>query len=122
MSLTNYEHTLLIGWEEVAKKSQLTLWILLALRDGPKQMRDIKEFVTYHSHNTVDADDKSMYRSLRRYKDSDIVDYTTRPSESGPDIKVYHLTDTGDHILQAFLDRSILRFATDPALKRLTTK
>ena len=34
---------LLAGWEDVYKKSQLTLWILIALKDGEKSMASVKD-------------------------------------------------------------------------------
>jgi DNA-binding PadR family transcriptional regulator len=109
---SNYEETLLEGWESVANKSQLTLWILLALRAGPKQMSDIKKYAKAHTHGVTSADDKSMYRALRRFADADIVTFTKIANKKGPDLKQYAITPTGEYVLQRFIDRNIATVIT----------
>src|SRR4051812_46916709 len=99
MKLNDYEQKLLAGWEDVYKKGQLNLWILLALKEAPKHMADIKQAMADLTDGTVSADDKSMYRALRRYTEAELVGYTFRPSPNGPDLKVYELTDTGRNVL-----------------------
>lgn len=107
MNLSNYEETLLQAWEEVHKKGQLTLWIFLALKDGAKHMADIKEFIGRLTDQAITADDKSMYRALRRFEEADVLGHNHIPSKNGPDLKVYHLTQTGDKIMQAFIRKHI---------------
>lgn len=108
MILDAFELKLLQGWEEVYKKSQLTLWILLSLKDGPKHMAEIKEYISNKTKGTLEADDKSMYRALRRYTDVDMLSFRLEQSESGPDRKIYQLTDTGMRVLNTFTKRNIL--------------
>lgn len=103
----SYENTLLSGWEDVYKKSQLTLWILLALKDAPKHMSQIKQFIVSISGDAMAADDQSMYRALRRFKDAQMVDFTLRAGTKGPDLKQYYLTSTGRSVLAQFLERNI---------------
>ncbi len=117
--LNNFEQTLLDGWEDVYKKGQLTLWILLALKDGPKHMVSIKEFILDTTSSLVEADDKSMYRALRRYYDVGMVDYYMEPNSGGPDRKVYQLTQTGKRVLQTFVSRNILGLLMDPRVTAL---
>ncbi|MEI7631959.1 MAG: PadR family transcriptional regulator [bacterium] len=105
--LDSYEQKLLEGWEDVYKKAQLTLWILLALKNSPKHMVRIKNFITKSTNGTIIADDKSMYRALRRFNDADIVNFKLMPNASGPDKKVYFLTPVGIKLLQAFLERNV---------------
>ena len=105
--MNDYEKKLLEGWEEVYKKGQLTLWIMLALKNGEKHMAEIKNFMENSTNNSLTADDKSMYRSLRRYYDVEMIDFTNQPSESGPDKKLYQLTDSGRKILERFIERNI---------------
>lgn len=105
--LDKYEQTLLDGWEEVYKRAQLTLWILLALKDGNKYMNQIKAFINQHTNGTLLADDKSMYRALRRFNDAQMVDYYNQPNDIGPDLKVYSLTVSGKRITKAFVARNI---------------
>ncbi len=106
-NLNDYERTLLAGWEEVHKKGQLSLWILLALKDGAKYMGRIKNFIADASNQTILPDDRSMYRALRRFNDSELVEYELMPKTGGPDLKIYQLTLTGEHVLRAFIDRNI---------------
>lgn len=101
------KNVLLSGWEEVYKKSQLTLWILLALKDGEKSMQFIKEYILERTNNNIDADDKSMYRALRRFDDADLITAKSAPNPGGPDIKLWRLTETGKWVLENFIERNI---------------
>lgn len=107
MKLDDYEQDLLQAWEEVFKKGQLTLWVLLSLKAGPKHMAEIKDYIQTATNDTLSADDQSMYRALRRYYDAEMVTYTTEPGHNGPDRKVYALTETGVKILSSFVERNI---------------
>lgn len=107
-----YEMKLLEGWEDVFKKGQLTLWIMLALNDGAKHMAEIKNFITKATNGTLSADDQSMYRALRRYHEAELVDFQELPGKSGPDLKVYSLSMVGRKILNGFIDRNILPIVT----------
>lgn len=102
-----YEQELLDGWEDVYKKGQLTLWIMLALKDGPKHMADIKTFIALATNNSLSADDKSMYRALRRYYDTELVEFSLEARDNGPDRKIYRLTIIGRNVLDAFIKRNI---------------
>ncbi len=122
MDLDNYETKLLDGWEDAFKKGQLTLWIMLALKDGPRHMAEIKQFIHDETNGTLTADDKSMYRALRRYHDVEMVDFSQQPGDSGPDLKVYRLTDVGLNVLNHFLRRNIINVFYKPNIKRLIEK
>lgn len=108
LKLDNYQQSLLISWEEIFKKGQLTLWIALALKDGPKHMAEIKDFIIKLTNGTTDVDDRSIYRALRRYYTADIVAYNTEPSSSGPERKIYYLTNNGAILVDAFCKRNII--------------
>jgi len=101
------KETLLHGWEDVYKKSQLTLWILLALKDSPKSMSDIKTYMLNKTQGTIGADDMSMYRALRRFDEADLIRSVALSNTSGPIIKVWHLTETGKWVLSEFIERNI---------------
>ncbi|HSX45264.1 MAG TPA: PadR family transcriptional regulator [Candidatus Saccharimonadales bacterium] len=107
MILDKYEQTLLNGWEDTHKQSQLTLWIMLALKHGPKHMNAIKKFISNWTNQTILADDKSIYRALRRFNEAELISFTNKPSQKGPDLKIYELTDTGSHVLSKFIERNI---------------
>ena len=55
-----YEQRILSAWEDVVKKGQLTLWILLALKNEPKTMAEIKTFIENKTKNTI------SFRCFRR--------------------------------------------------------
>lgn len=107
-NLNDYEQKLLDAWEEIYKRGQLTMWIMLSLKDGPKRMSDIKSFIDVATNGTLYADDKSMYRALRRYYDAEMVDYSPIKGE-GPDVKIYRLTKIGSNVLRSFLSRNIIK-------------
>lgn len=117
--LQPFEKKLLDGWEDVYKRAQLTLWILLALKAGPKHMATIKEFVLQETNGLLEADDKSMYRALRRFNDVEMVTYKIEKNKNGPDRKKYHITDTGLEVLNAFAKRNVLAVFFKPSVKRL---
>jgi PadR family transcriptional regulator, regulatory protein PadR len=113
-----YEAKLLAGWEGVYKRGQLTLWILLALKDGPKHMSAIKDWVSVMTAGVVSAEDRSLYRALQRFYDVELVRYEVGPGNRGPDRKVYELSPIGVRVLRAFVDRNIALFLK-PEVKRL---
>jgi DNA-binding PadR family transcriptional regulator len=119
MGLDSYEQKLLEGWEDVFKKGQLTLWIMLALKDGPKHMAEIKNFISSATNETLSADDQSMYRALRRYHDVEMVGFRQEPGKNGPDLKIYHLEDIGQKVLDSFVKRNILDVFFQPKIKQL---
>lgn len=125
-SMTNdvltYEETLLAGWEEVYRKSQLSLFMLLALKDGPKSTSDIKDFIVVASYGLQTTDEQSMYRALRRYHKADMVTYKEVSGKAGPNRKLYSLTDTGNEVLAKFLQRNIINIFYEPNMQRLISK
>jgi DNA-binding PadR family transcriptional regulator len=116
-NFTKYEQVLLEGWEEIYKRGQLTLWILLALQDGPKHMVAIKEYIEQQTKSVVTADDQSMYRALRRYHQAELVASANEQVAHGPDRKVFKLTPTGQHVLTRFIERNITSLINQPAIK-----
>ena len=123
MGRTNGDYTqeLLKSWEEVYKKGQLTLWIMLALKDGPKHMSQIKTFIDHATNTAFSVDDKSMYRALRRYYETELTDFETAPGK-GPEKKIYRLSPIGDAVLTQFIKRNILDTIYKPEIKSLIEK
>lgn len=117
--LTEYEQKLLKGWEDVHNRGQMSLWILLALKDGAKHMSHIKDFIARMTNHMLVPDDKSVYRALRRFKDSELVSFKLTPSSAGPDLKIYELTHTGTSVLKAFLRRNIVEIFNQPMVLKL---
>jgi PadR family transcriptional regulator, regulatory protein PadR len=118
--LDNYERKLVDGWEDVHKQGQLTLWIMLSLKDGPKHMAEIREFIDEYTNGKLSADDKSLYRALRRYHDTELVEFSSQPSVGGgPDRKVYRLSHVGRRVLDAFVKRNISSVYYTPKVRKL---
>ena len=118
----NLENVLLSGWEDVYLKSQLTLWLLLALKAGDKHMTEIKTFIDTATNGALSADDKSMYRSLRRLTAGEMIQFKLKPAKHGPDYKVYSLTKVGKQVLTMFLKRHITAIYYNPTIQTLIQK
>jgi DNA-binding PadR family transcriptional regulator len=107
--------TLLDQWESVYKKGLLTFWLLLLLDERPMYVFEMGEELTSISQNTISADEKSLYRALRRFEAMGVVESTWRPSDVGPRRRYYTLTELGAEMLRRFTQRNILLFQ-DPAI------
>lgn len=105
MKLTTFESTMLQGWELVHNKAQLSLWVMIAIRQGNGFADDIISFVKVHAK--LEPESQSLYRSLRRLESATLLDSVRVPNASGPDKKQFALTVEGEHVLQAFIDRNI---------------
>ena len=88
MDQTNLD-TLLAQWEETYKKGLLSFWLLLLLAQRKAYPYEIKAAINAMSHNTINADENSIYRSLNRLADSGIVASEVQPSETGPSRQVF---------------------------------
>ena len=93
---------LLDQWESVYKKGLLTFWLLLLLHERPMYAFEMGELLAQVSQGTVTADEKSLYRALRRFEAMDLVESTWQPSDVGPRRRYYHLTALGLESAQAF--------------------
>ncbi len=116
-----YKIELLEAWEENYKKGQLTLWIFLALKDKERFVDEIKEYVESATDGTLTCEEQSLYRTLRKYKELDMVNYHSKPGQGGPERKYYFLTALGNELLQLFCERNIKLFY-QPAIKSLMFK
>ncbi len=109
---------LLNAWEETYKKGQLTLWIFLALKEGPKYVNELQETIEKFTKGTIRAEEQSLYRTLRKFYHLKMVDFSSGKGHKGPDRKYYHLTPLGQSLLQSFIERNIQLFF-DESLKKL---
>lgn len=108
--LDPYETKLLEGWEEVFKRGQLSFWILLSLRDGPKHMAQVRRWIGDITDGQVTVKERSLYRVLQRFQDTELVTSVAKASANGPDLKVYELSPVGDRVLSAFIERDVMLF------------
>lgn len=116
---TYYEDQLLESWENSYKQGQLTLWILLALYESPETVQNIKQYIATKTNNLFYADDKSIYRSLRRYHDAEIVEFDLVQSPKGPSQKQYRLSSIGRPLVEQFVSRNITPLITNQQIKEI---
>ena len=118
--LEQFEQNILSTWEEVYKKGQLTLWLLLALKKSPKDMYNTKAFILESTNNSLTVDDMSMYRALRRLVQMKLIDFNEQDSpKGGPNRKVYELTGAGTRVLGGFIRRNISGIFYEPKTKKI---
>ena len=108
------EEELLAAWEETYKKGQLTLWIFLSLKEGPKYVNELQESIIHFSRGTIRAEEQSLYRTLRKFYHLNMVDFSAGKGNKGPERKYYHLTPMGHSLLQKFVERNIRLFFDEP--------
>jgi len=112
---------LLIAWEETYKKGQLTFWIFLSLKEGKKYVDEIKTFVEEESNHSMTCESQSLYRNLRKFQHVGVVDFETGEGNKGPERKYYFLTELGNALLNAFIERNIKLFYNEK-IKHLLNK
>ena len=122
-NLSKPEQKLLAAWEESSKQGQLNLWILLALKHGPKHMFLVRNFIEEASGGVVTAEDNSLYRALRRYRQQKLITHYMQASPNGgPNHKVYKLTESGQIVLAMYLERNVIMPFYDARLRRLIVR
>ena len=101
---------LLSQWEEAYKKGLLSFWILLLLHQKEMYAYEITAVIFEMSQETMKADEKSIYRALKRFEDNKIIQSTVRKSAVGPPRRYFSLTTLGKTLLIKFCQRNILIF------------
>lgn len=117
--------SLLYQWEETYKKGLLSFWVLLSLTERPMYAYEMREHITEFSQGSVSADEKSIYRALKRFVESGLIEGELRPSSVGPDRKYFDLTALGRELLSKFSQRNILPLGSkevQSALNKLNNK
>lgn len=101
-------NALVDDWDEVYKKGQLSLWILIAISDGKKYAAQITDFMSEATKGTFEVKEQSLYRALRRFSTMGLVVVTEEQSpNSGPKRKYYQLTELGEVVLGRFVSLNI---------------
>ena len=116
------QETLLIlldQWESVYKKGLLSFWVLLLLHERPSYVFEMGQQLSVISQGSISADEKSLYRALRRFEAMGVVESDWRPSEVGPRRRYYALTDLGSALLRQCVQRNILIFREPAVCGRL---
>lgn len=111
--------TLLTQWEGVYKKGLLTFWVLLLLHERPRCVFEMGQALETVSRGTMSADERSLYRALRRFERAGFVESEWQPSDVGPQRRYYHLSKLGTDLLRRFTQRNILLFQEPDVAQRL---
>lgn len=91
-------------WDDVYKKGQLSLWVLLSIYDQKKYAAEMSEYMYAVTNGTFEVKEQSLYRALRRFKGMGMVSVTEEDSPNGgPKRKFYELTPTGREVLSRFV-------------------
>lgn len=99
---------LVADWDEVYKKGQLSLWVLLAVYDSKKYAAQITEFMSKATQGEFEVREQSLYRALRRFDEMGLIRMTLEASpNSGPKRKYYQLTDLGEAVVGRFVALNI---------------
>ncbi len=101
---------LLRQWEESYKKGLLSFWILFSLTRRLMYAYEMKAEIIEFSQGSINADENSIYRALRRFTATGLIQGEMRPSPSGPARKYFSLTPLGTQLLREFIQRNILVF------------
>ena len=110
---------LLEQWESVYKKGLLSFWILLLLHERPSYVFEMGQQLDVLSQGSISADEKSLYRALRRFEAMGVVQSTWQPSDVGPRRRYYALTDLGRALLRQFARRNVLIFQEPAVVEQL---
>lgn len=98
-----YIEQLVAEWDDVYKRGQLSLWLLLAIADGRKYSAQITQFMTEATSGSFDIKEQSLYRALRRFEGMRLVSATKEDSpNSGTQRKYFELTEMGMEVLRRF--------------------
>jgi DNA-binding PadR family transcriptional regulator len=110
---------LLDQWESVYKKGLLTFWLLLLLCERSMYVLEMGEALAEISQGSMRADEKSLYRALRRFEAMGLVESTWHRSDMGPRRRYYRPTDLGIELLRRFILRNVLIFQEPAIASRL---
>ncbi|MFZ5919032.1 MAG: PadR family transcriptional regulator [Chloroflexota bacterium] len=110
---------LLEQWEGVYKKGLLTFWVLLLLHERPMYAFEMGQSLAAVSQGAMAADERSLYRALRRFERVGFVESEWRDSDVGPPRRYYRLSALGRELLRRFAQRNILLFQAPEIAARL---
>lgn len=103
---SDYRNKLLDAWELTYKKGQMSFWILFTLSHSDCDVQSLQQHIRSLSNNQIQFDEQSLYRSLRRFYETELVDFDLIDGQKGPQRKVYKLTILGLQLLKQFLQRN----------------
>ncbi len=101
---------LLGKWEQTYKKGLLSFWMLMVIAETPIYAYEMKEKVKQISQGSISADENSIYRALRRFSQSGLVESEMKVSDIGPNRRYFQLSAKGKKLLASFIERNISVF------------
>ncbi|HYG83432.1 MAG TPA: PadR family transcriptional regulator [Verrucomicrobiae bacterium] len=120
--MENKINNLVAEWDDVYKKGQLSLWILLAIFEGRKYAAQISEFMQDATGGNFEVKEQSLYRALRRFSAMGLVAIIMQDSpHGGPKRKYYELTTEGKEVLGRFIALNITPMLSPPINQLLKT-
>lgn len=105
MSKKNEE--LLAKWEQSYKKGLLSFWMLMAIAEEPAYAYEMKAKVQELSGGSIQVDENSIYRALRRFSENGLVKSELQASDIGPDRRYFSLSEAGIQLLADFIERNL---------------
>lgn len=100
-NLSEYENAILDQWLGIYKRSATTRILLEAVAHAPSHSGEIHEFISKQIDGKWSINEKSMYRTLRRLKKLELVDYEEQQTpKTGLKKKVYSITESGAAVLE----------------------
>lgn len=116
-----YQLKLLENWSEVFRQGLLTFWVLVAVSETELSVHEIKDRVVQLTDGTYVTSEQALYRLLRKQYDIEVVNVREVPGDSGPNKKLYSLSELGASLLQAFSTQNIGLFMK-PAVQNIINK
>lgn len=104
-------------WEQSYKRGLLSFWMLLLLHEREMYAYEMRNAIREMSEGSIVADDNSIYRALKRFSESGLIKSEKRPSPTGPARRYFTLTEVGQQLLSAFIQRNITIFQQPHILK-----
>jgi PadR family transcriptional regulator PadR len=108
--MAQLDRAALTQWEEIYKRGLLTFWILLLLNEREMYAYEMRPSIADISQGTIDVDDNSIYRALKRFAEAGYVRSDLRASEAGPARRYFTLAPAGRALLAGFIERNLLLF------------
>ncbi len=106
-------------WEQSYKRGLLSFWILLRLHEREMYAYEMRNAIREMSAGSIVADDNSIYRALKRFSESGLIKSEKRPSPTGPPRRYFTLTEIGQQLLAAFIQRNIIIFQQPHIVKAI---
>lgn len=104
---------LLPKWEDSFKKGLLSFWILYSLTRRPMYAYEMKNEILGISQGSISVEENSIYRALKRFIETGLINSKIQASQNGPARKYFTLSPLGTELLRQFTKRNLLVFQNE---------